>query len=119
MNVLLDTHTFLWAIFEHNKLSKKVCSIILDTNNIIYVSIITFWEISLKYNIGKILLKNVQPDELPSYAIKSGFEILNFVVTKRIKLPIINHKEIPFDRSILLAEHKFQTNFIIERYENR
>lgn len=103
MNYLLDTHVFLWAIFDHGQLSKAASSIILDPDNEILVSLVTFWEIALKFNIGKISLKGVVPEELPHYTEKSGFEILGITpeeVSSFYKLPNIKHRD-PFDRLII------------------
>ena len=103
MKYLLDTHTFIWLLFEPKKLSSKVSTIIMEPENTIYVSLITFWEISLKYNLGKISLKNVVPDDLPGYAKKSGIEILELeadIVSSFHKLPVDSHKD-PFDRLII------------------
>ncbi len=61
MKYLIDTHVLLWSLFDTSKLSKKVYGILLDIENEIYVSNITFWEISLKYGIGKLSLKNILP----------------------------------------------------------
>ena len=65
MNYLLDTHTFLWTLFEPKKLSKSVSQVILSQENDIAVSVVAFWEISLKYSIGKLELYNVVPEEIP------------------------------------------------------
>ena len=103
MRYLLDTHTFLWFLFEPDKLSKKVSKLILDNENIIFVSLISFWEISLKFNIGKISLNKVTPEELPRYATNSGIEILNLeivTVSSFHNLPIESHRD-PFDRLII------------------
>jgi PIN domain nuclease of toxin-antitoxin system len=103
MNYLLDTHTFLWAIFESRKLSKKVKDIILNADNSIYVSLITFWEVSLKYSLGKIELKEITPEELPAVSKEAGFETLILSekdVASFYKLPRHNHKD-PFDRLII------------------
>jgi PIN domain nuclease of toxin-antitoxin system len=54
MNCLLDTHTFLWAAMYPEKLSRQARVTILDAVNDIQVSIVTFWEVSLKYALGKI-----------------------------------------------------------------
>jgi len=100
---IIDTHVFLWSLFDPKKLSKRSSEIISDIENTIYVSIISFWEISLKYNSGKIELNNIIPDDLPSYAENSGFEILNpdpSVVATFHRLPSGNHKD-PFDRLII------------------
>jgi len=103
MNYLLDTHAFLWAIFDSKKLSKIASEIILDTQNLIHISLISFWEISLKYNLGKIALKNILPDDLPFYTEKSGFEIIiptTIDMATFYQLPREKHKD-PFDRMII------------------
>jgi PIN domain nuclease of toxin-antitoxin system len=51
---LLDTHTFLWAVRGSKKLSNRVVEIIEDTDNLIYVSAATAYEITNKYRIGKL-----------------------------------------------------------------
>ena len=103
MNYLLDTHTFLWSIFSSENLSDKSCQIILNPENNIYISLVTFWEISLKYNLGKIKLKNIFPDDLPEITKKAGYEVFplnEYDVSTFYKLPKISHKD-PFDRLII------------------
>jgi len=103
MKYLLDTHVLLWSLFDTSKLSKSVKEIILNDQNDIYVSTISFWEISLKFSIGKLNLENIRPDELPSYMIKSGFEILNFdefIASSFHKLPRLTHFD-SFDRMLI------------------
>ncbi len=46
MNLLLDTHTFLWAIDNHPNLSPKAREAIIDGHNIVFVSAATAWEIA-------------------------------------------------------------------------
>ena len=65
MKYLLDTHTFLWILFEDEQLSEKAADVIRNPENDIYVSVITYWEISLKYAIQKLELRGISPDELP------------------------------------------------------
>ncbi len=103
MNYLLDTHAFLWAIFDNDLLSKQATSIIINPENTIFVSVISFWEISLKFNAEKLSLHNISPDELPKYAEKAGFEILNLIpaeVSTSYRLPKLKHKD-PFDRLLI------------------
>lgn len=102
MNYLIDTHLFLWVIFSPQKISKKVSGILLDPEMIKYLSVITFWEISLKYQLGKIDLKGVYPDKLPSIAKETGFEFLNLeleTAASFYKLPKLKDKD-PFDRML-------------------
>lgn len=103
MNYLLDTHAFLWSIFDPQKLSENAGKTILNPENNIYVSIITFWEISLKYSMGKLDLVNVLPDDLPSVSREAGFDILEInadEVSAFYKLPKQRHKDL-FDRLII------------------
>ncbi len=111
MNYLLDTHIFLWGIFEPEKIPKKLRSFILNPESTIYISIISFWEISLKFSLGKIDLKGIVPDKLPEIARKDGFEILDLDVNTASsihKLPKTNNKD-PFDR--MLAWQAIHNNF--------
>jgi len=103
MNYLLDTHDFLWSIFESSKLSEKIREIILNPVNTIYVSTITFLEISLKYSLGKLELENISPDALPQISKESGFENLELSARDSSSfhmLPRLVHKD-PFDRIII------------------
>ena len=54
MNLLLDTHAFLWAISNNPKLSKATRAAIVDGSNIVYVSAVTAWEVAIKRTRGKL-----------------------------------------------------------------
>lgn len=99
MNYLLDTHAFIWSLISPGKLSLKTKAIIKSKENVSWVSAITFWEISLKYAIGKLDLKGTKPDELYKYATSAGFEIEDLQVETAAtfyKLRRLRHKD-PFD----------------------
>jgi PIN domain nuclease of toxin-antitoxin system len=68
MKYLPDTHTLLWVLFEDEKLAKRAQEVIKNPVNEIYVSLITYWEIALKYSIGKLELENITPAEIPQKA---------------------------------------------------
>lgn len=72
----MDTHTFLWSLFDTKSLSKTVKSILEDVDHEVFLSTVSFWEISLKYALGKLELKRSKPSDLPHYAKKLGYEIL-------------------------------------------
>ncbi len=102
MKYLVDTHLFLWTAVSPKKISQQVRAILLDPELTKYVSIITFWEISLKFSLGKIDLRGILPDKLPAIAKDTGFEILNLdldTVSTFHKLPRIDHRD-PFDRML-------------------
>jgi len=103
MNFLLDTHSFLWTLFVPEKLSRSVTQKIKSSDNDVAVSVVTFWEISLKFALGKLELSGVEPDELPSFADQMGFSILPISPSEAAschKLPRLLHKD-PFDRLII------------------
>ena len=102
MNYIVDTHIFLWIVFSPQKISKKIKDILLDPETTKWVSLITFWEVSLKYQLGKLNLKGILPDQLPDVAKDSGFELLELdcvTVSSFYKLPNLHNKD-PFDRML-------------------
>jgi PIN domain nuclease of toxin-antitoxin system len=103
MNILLDTHVFLWSLFTPGKLSKAVIREIKSPDNDVAVSVVTFWQISLKYALGKLELTGVKPEELPDFAAQMNLEILPITAAEAStfhKLPKLSHKD-PFDRIII------------------
>ena len=56
MNVLLDTCTFLWLTLENAKLSQLAVATINGESNRLFLSDVSLWEISLKYQAGKLEL---------------------------------------------------------------
>ena len=103
MTYLLDTHSFLWAIFSPQKLSKSARETIRNQDSEVAVSVVTFWEISLKYALGKLDLVKVKPEDLPDVAEKTGIDILQITPQEAASfhnLPRLTHKD-PFDRLII------------------
>ena len=103
MSYLLDTHAFLWATFSPNKLSARVKKEIRSADNRICLSTISFWEISLKYAMGKIELENCKPDDMPDIAAQMHIEIIQPTAQETAsfhQLPKLKHKD-PFDRMII------------------
>lgn len=51
MNLLLDTHVFLWFITGDSQLPENIVSQIIDKKNNCFVSIASIWEIVIKLSI--------------------------------------------------------------------
>ncbi len=103
MNYLLDSHTLIWTLFDTGKLSSNVRKIFGAGRGTFFCSIISFWEISLKYSLGKFDLYDTKPDSLPEAAILSGFKIFNLStndVASYYNLPQTKHRD-PFDRMLI------------------
>ncbi len=114
MNCLLDTHTFLWATMSPEKLSQKAREVIVDTDNDILVSVVTFWEVSLKFALGKIELEGITPDDLPDAASQMGFACLSLTPEHAAafhQLPRLQHRD-PFDRMLVWQAIRENVTFI-------
>ena len=112
MNLLLDTHAFLWAIDNNPKLSPQAREAIVDGNNIVFVSAATAWEISIKKAIGK--LKVPDGDYLEELKLHR-FTPLD--ITTEHALAVENlppHHTDPFDR-ILIAQALLERLTLVSR----
>ena len=58
MKVLLDTHALLWLIADDYRLSETARQTFLNTENKLFFSAASLWEICIKTSLGKISLKN-------------------------------------------------------------
>ena len=54
MRVLLDTHTFLWWVEGSSRLSSRARELIRDSENEVYLSAVTAWEIAIKAKVSKL-----------------------------------------------------------------
>ena len=103
MRYLLDTHAFIWTMFSPSKLSRRAENVISDTGNQIFVSVVSFWQISLKYALKKLDLTGAMPDDLPDAALETGLDILPLAAAEAARshrLPRMAHRD-PFDRLII------------------
>ena len=111
MNILLDTHFILWILTDETKISKKEKEIIENSKNSIICSSISFFEISLKYSIGKLILEKFSPEDIPDLLLNNGYDIKDIsykTFSTYYKLPNEYHKD-PFDR--LLIWEAIQNNY--------
>jgi len=103
MKYLLDTHVLLWYLFEEERLSADVANLLKDTEEEVYISAVTFWEISVKHGIGKLNLKSITPTQLPDRCVSYGFKILPLSPSEAasyFQLTSTHHKD-PFDRMLI------------------
>jgi PIN domain nuclease of toxin-antitoxin system len=104
MNLLLDTHTFLWFIDGNAKLSTTARDLIEDQENAKFVSAASFWEMGIKISLGRLSLGQPFEDLIPRQMELNGFALLPLRlahIARVISLPF--HHRDPFDR-ILAAQ---------------
>ncbi len=102
MNILLDTHCWLWALSEPEKLNPQATALISDSANKIYLSTASIWELGIKAQLGKIDLPESFETFVPSRL--QVFQTIPLSITPShaitaATLPL-HHKD-PFDRMII------------------
>jgi PIN domain nuclease of toxin-antitoxin system len=98
MRFLLDTHILLWFLENDPKLSAQIREVINNPENLVFVSVISAWEISIKQSLGKL----IAPSNLEEALRFSDFEVLSMTLAHGIRvadLPM-HHKD-PFDRMLI------------------
>lgn len=104
MTWLLDTHTLLWALFDPAKLGRKSRAILSNQANRVYVSPVSYWEISLKHGMGKLKLPKTMPEEIPDAARAMGLAedpLASDMLASIHLLPYAPGHRDPFDRMIV------------------
>jgi PIN domain nuclease of toxin-antitoxin system len=101
MNILLDTHTLLWFYNGDNQLSKNVEIQIKDVTNSCFISIVSLWEITIKYSIGKLELDDSLND-LFLFVNRNLITVLDIEFDHLLRLSSLpHHHKGPFDRIIV------------------
>jgi len=56
MKLLLDTHALIWVMNDHNRLGQSARNAILAQTNQVFVSVVSIWEASIKFRLGRFPL---------------------------------------------------------------
>ena len=104
MNLLLDTHTFLWFCQGDPSLSAAAGLLIEDPANRKLVSVASCWEIAIKAGLGRLILGEPSGTYIPAALARTGFEVLPITVRHATTVETLppHHKD-PFDR-LLIAQ---------------
>ena len=117
MNLLLDTHAFIWWVNEPDQLSDRALNLLKNRENQIILSVASAWEMQIKMQLGKLKLETPLQDLIKSQQITNELKIL-VVNLKHVleldKLPY-HHKD-PFDR-ILIAQANIEDFTIVSKDE--
>src|SRR5437870_2638521 len=102
MNLLMDTHIFLWFITGDHRLPQRFLDNIRDPDNSVYLSVVSIWEAIIKYQLGKLPLPQPPESYLPvqrSLHRISSLPLDEASVTQLASLPLL-HRD-PFDRILI------------------
>jgi PIN domain nuclease of toxin-antitoxin system len=110
MNLLLDSHAFIWWIGDDAQLGPEAREAI-EVAEKVYVSVVSVWELGIKKAAGKIAIEV----DLSVVAEESGFEMLDCRLAHAQLAPMLplHHKD-PFDR-MLIAQAMVEQLYIVSQ----
>jgi len=106
---LLDTCIILWTLDGNRRKLKDFISIIEDPSNELAISVVSYWEITVKKALGKLEI----PDNWTDVIEETGMFWLNLEpkhIQQLEKLPFIHHD--PFDR-LLIAQARGEQMIVL------
>ncbi|MGH9948026.1 MAG: type II toxin-antitoxin system VapC family toxin [Pyrinomonadaceae bacterium] len=100
MQVLLDTHTFMWYIVGNSRLSRAAARLIESSDTDAALSIVSLWEISIKNSLGRLETEDGY-NSIAHNLVKYSITVIpiGFAYTSRNNRLPFHHKD-PFDRMI-------------------
>lgn len=101
MNLLLDTHSFLWFSENASELSARAKTEIENIDNRCFLSIASLWEITIKLSLNKLELHSPF-NSINELLNRNNIEIIPNQLKHLQQLLILPmHHRDPFDRLIL------------------
>ena len=103
MKGLVDTHAFIWWYSNPSRLSAAALAFFQDPSRIVLLSVVSVWEITIKFQLGKMTL-NVPLRTILAQQQANGVQILPVTLDHVLAVESLPaaHKD-PFDR-LLIAQ---------------
>ena len=108
MNVLIDTHVFIWWTTEPRRLSAMVSGLLTDPSTTVLLSFASIWEMQIKLTLGKLRFETALSELVDDEINRNRFELLPIKLSHIYavdSLPL--HHRDPFDR-LLIAQSKIE-----------
>ena len=102
MDLLLDTHTFLWFVFGSSRMSEKAEALVQDPTNRKFLSLATPWEVGIKVSTGKLTVSQPVEQFFAEEMDANSVQMLPITlahITRVSTLPF--HHRDPFDRMLV------------------
>ncbi len=106
MNIIIDTHVFLWLLYSPEKIKSSQLEVLQDLDNSLYLSSMSIAEIMIKKSLGKLDVEFQLDFVLP----KLGVSLIDYDAFSALRLASMPfHHQDPFDRMIIsqAIENKF------------
>ena len=117
MDILLDTHIFMWFMNGDKSLTEAHRNAITNIENKCYFSIASIWEIAIKHSIHKLELASGF-DKIQEFMFENDIELLpiSFEHIQQLLSLELHHRD-PFDR-IIIAQGLTEGLIILTRDSN-
>ena len=104
MQVLLDTHAFIWWDSAPEKLSSRARAVCQDRTNFLFFSVASAWEMQIKLQLGKLQLRLPLEELIAGQQQTNDLQVLPVALSHVLTLQSLpaHHKD-PFDR-LLIAQ---------------
>jgi len=104
MKVLVDTHTFLWALLHDHRLPPKAKQVLQSGENELVFSLVSLWEIAIKIKTGKLNTIGSSVAYIREEMNAYGMQLLPVRYEHVLHLESLpHHHSDPFDR-LLIAQ---------------
>lgn len=102
VNLLLDTHIFLWSLLEPQRLGKEAAAVLEDPQNTLWLSPVSVWECLILAEKGRITLQDAPASWIKRVFAEIPFNEapLNFSVAIQSRLINLPHQD-PADHFIV------------------
>ncbi len=118
MNLLLDTHAFLWWLAGDDSLSAAARTAIADEGNGIFISAASAWEITVKHRIGKLPGVAAIVADIVGTVVDQGFTGLPISLRHgQVAGALPGPHRDPFDR-MLIAQAMLENLVLVSNEEN-
>jgi len=108
MQLLLDTHVFLWAITDDPRLGPSSRELITTTASRVLLSHVSIWEIAIKHALAMADMP-LSAAQAIQWAEQCGFALLQLELNHLLTLEVLPlHHRDPFDR-LLVAQSISET----------
>lgn len=108
MNVLLDTHAFLWWIAGNPLLSVHAQSVIADPSTEAYLSVASGWEIAIKSRLGKLKMPSNLHAFMATHLQLNSIQVLPIQMVHALYVSTLpDYHRDPFDR-LLVAQSQIE-----------
>lgn len=110
---LLDTNALIWATQDPERLSKLAKQTILSQESELVVSVISIWEITIKFHLGKLPQGQFVKNDMQSALDYLGATVIMPGIDEALMAgALFPHHRDPFDR-MLVAQAKHHKLTII------